>query len=54
MKNAILAFTAMLSVYATHAWAGYPEAVAAAAKGDYVGAYEQFSHLGKVCKTAST
>ena len=45
MKNAILAFTAMLYVYATHAWAGYPEAVAAAAKGDYVGAYEQFSRL---------
>lgn len=45
MKNAILASTAMLYVCATNAWAGYPEAVAAAAKGDYAGAYEQFSQL---------
>jgi TPR repeat protein len=45
MKNAIFAFLVTVYICAANAWAGYSEAVAAATKADYAGAYQQFSQL---------
>jgi len=40
MKNAIFAFLVTVYICAANAWAGYSEAVAAATKADYAGAYQ--------------